>query len=161
MKERHIKLNKEIWEDIKGYEGLYQVSNLGRVKALDRYKINNGGKHLVKEHIMKPNTHGTCDYHRVGLTDNNGTRKYHTIHKLVATAFIENNNNHREINHKDGNKHNNCVDNLEWCTRSYNIRHAYDNGLRVTIKDLVNEIDKLNKRIEKLENEQNCYKIGD
>lgn len=154
-------MNKEIWKDIIGYEGLYQVSNLGRVKALDRYKISNGGKYLIKEHIMKPNTQGTCDYHRVGLTDNNRIRKYHTIHKLVATAFIENNNNYREINHKDGNKHNNYVDNLEWCSRSYNIKHAYDNGLRVTIKDLVNEIDRLNKRVEKLENEQNSYKIGE
>ena len=134
-------MNKEIWKDIKGYEGLYQVSNLGRVKALDRYKINNGGKHLVKEHIMKPNTHGTCDYHRVGLIDNNGTRKYHTIHKLVATAFIENNNNHKEINHKDGNKQNNSVENLEWVTPSENILHAYRTGLIVRKRRLVGDIE--------------------
>ena len=61
---------------------------------------------------------------------------------------------------KDGNKENNCVENLEWCDRSYNIRHALEIGLKVTIKDLVNEIDRLNKRVERLENMANCYKVG-
>ena len=57
-------------------------------------------------------------------------------------------------------KENNCVENLEWCDRSYNIRHALEIGLKVTIKDLVNEIDRLNKRVERLENIANCYKVG-
>ena len=109
---------------------------------------------------MKPNNHGTCDYYRVPLTSKEHIKKYYMVHRLVAKAFIENPNNLPEVNHKDGNKENNCVENLEWCDRSYNIRHALEIGLKVTIKDLVNEIDRLNKRVERLENMANCYKLG-
>ena len=103
---------KEIWKDISGYKGEYLVSNLGRIKSL---KLN-------REHIMKL----TCDkdgYKTVGLL-NKGKRKFYKVHRLVALAFIPNTNNLPEINHKDENKSNNNVENLEWCNRKYNINYG-------------------------------------
>ena len=109
----------EIWKDIKGYEGLYQVSNLGRVKSLNGYHR--------KEIILKlrNNLYG---YLTIGLSKNNISKRY-KVHRLVAETFIPNPNNYEQVNHKDGNKLNNCIDNLEWCNRSYNMKHAYDNNL--------------------------------
>ena len=153
-------LSNEIWKSVKGYEGLYEVSNLGRVKALERRKNCNRGYGIIKEHIMKPNFCNT-DYYRVALTNNNHIRKYYLIHRLVAEAFIENPNNYDIVNHKDGNKLNNQVDNLEWCTVSYNLKHAYENGFKVTIKQLCSEIQTLKDKVEKLEKEQMSYRIGD
>lgn len=107
---------EEEWRPVKGYEGLYEVSNMGRVKSL----------HRSQGIILKQGTsHG---YMKVGL-HKNGTCSTKKVHRLVATAFIRNPNNYEFVNHKDGNKKNNTVDNLEWCTRSYNMRHAYHNGL--------------------------------
>ena len=117
---------KEIWKDIKGYEGLYQVSNLGRVKSLERYKVNHNIKQLVEEKILKPSL---GRYKKVCLCKNS---KYQTlyIHRLVADAFIPNTNNDPCVNHIDGNKYNNVVNNLEFCTISQNTKHAYDLGLK-------------------------------
>ena len=110
---------EEVWKDIEEYEGLYQVSNLGRVKSLNRYIISSNGKTLFyKEKILKlrKNKHG---YLYVFLYKNT-VQKFYTIHRLVANAFIENPNNYPCINHKDENKENNKVSNLEWCTYLYN-----------------------------------------
>ena len=98
----------EIWRDIEGYENLYQVSNLGRVRSL---KYN-------KEKILKPANNGG-GYLKVGLSQNNKTKQY-LVHRLVATAFIPNPNNLPVVNHKDEKHSNNSVDNLEWCTSEYN-----------------------------------------
>ena len=117
-------LLKEIWKPIKGYEGLFEVSNLGRVKAIERKKNCNRGYGIIKEHFLKPNNHGTCGYYRVPLTNKEHIRKYYLVHRLVAENFIENPKNLPQINHNDGNKDNNAVDNLEWCTVSFNIKHA-------------------------------------
>ncbi len=151
-------LSNEIWRPIKGYEGLYEVSNMGRVKALKRRKNCNRGYGLIKEHIMKPNNHGNCVYYRVPLTDNNHIKKYYLIHRLVAEAFIPNPNSFPQVNHKDSNKLNNTVENLEWCTRAYNVRYAYEKGEKITIKLLCNEIEEIKSRLKKLE--ANCYKVG-
>lgn len=97
---------KEIWKDIAGYEGLYQVSNLGNVKS--------------KRKILKPID---GEYKKVGLSKN-GIQNTLYIHRLVANAFLENSNNYTHINHKDENKHNNNVNNLEWCTNKYNINYG-------------------------------------
>lgn len=102
-------LLKEIWKPIKGYEGLYEVSNLGRVKALERKKNCNRGYGIIKEHFLKPNNHGTCGYYRVPLTNREHIRKYFLVHRLVAENFIENPKNLPQINHKDGNKDNNAI----------------------------------------------------
>lgn len=104
----------EIFKDIAGYEGLYQVSNLGRVKSLNY-------NHTNKERILSPaNLRG---YYRVTL-QKDGNRKTYFVHRLVAHAFLENPDNLSQINHIDQNKQNNKVDNLEWCTGRYNKRYS-------------------------------------
>lgn len=101
---------EEIWKDIEGYEGFYQVSNMGRVRGLRRNII-------LKIKIARNG------YERVHLYKNKGY-KHFLIHRLVANAFIPNPNNLPQVNHKDENKTNNCVDNLEWCTQEYNYNYG-------------------------------------
>ena len=117
---------EETWKDIQGFEGYYQVSNLGRVKSLERYVCHSGKAMLRKERIRKPfDNQGYWN-----LTLHKDKQDYHTtIHQLVAKAFIPNPDNLPVVNHKDGNKKNNCVDNLEWVTASENSRHAIKIGL--------------------------------
>ena len=108
---------REIWKDIKGYEGLYRVSNLGKVKSLDRFIHYKNG--VNKFHKGKLLTIHKNDYLFVRLYKKSIPKtKY--IHKLIAEAFIPNPNNYPEVNHKDENKLNNSIDNLEWCTIAYN-----------------------------------------
>lgn len=105
----------EIWKDIIGYENLYQGSNWGRVKSLER--IDCIGHHR-KERILKP-VPDKDGYLRVGLRKNN-KRKNFLVHRLVAQAFLDNPNNLPEVNHRDENPQNNFVSNLEWCSAKYN-----------------------------------------
>ena len=114
----------EIWKDIQGYEGLYQSSNLGRVRSLDRYIKEHSGKQQFRAgKIIKPkkNKNG---YLQLAL-NKNSARKMKYVHILIAETFIENNKNFKTVNHKDGNKLNNHVDNLEWASYSENNRHSY------------------------------------
>lgn len=106
----------EIFKDIKGYEGLYQVSNMGNVKSL-----GNGGSNS-KEKILKPQKNYK-NYLFVGLWKQ-GKRKFYLIHRLVAEAFINNPNNYEEVNHRDEDKTNNTIENLEWCTHFYNCNYS-------------------------------------
>lgn len=119
----------EVWKDVKGYEGLYQVSNLGRVKSLKRQRNANlmySKTATVPERILK---YGVSQgYLAVTLAKNKVNTKIR-VHKLVAINFIPNPENKPYINHKDGNKHNNAVDNLEWATPKENTKHAIDYGL--------------------------------
>lgn len=119
---------EEIWKDIEGYEGLYQVSNLGRVKSLKRDITNtNYGVAHIKEKILKPRDDGK-GYVRVVLYKNNQKKQF-KIHRLVAKAFISNPENKATVNHINGNKSHNTVGNLEWCTNKENIYHAFKTGL--------------------------------
>ena len=114
---------QEVWKDIKGYEGLYQVSNLGRARSLDRY-VRNGtsNKNIKRGKILKPCA--TRDgYLQLNLIKNK-KKKVSTVHRLVAKAFIVNFENKPCVNHIDGNKQNNNVENLEWVTYSENTIHA-------------------------------------
>ena len=116
----------EIWKDIIGYEGAYQISNYGRVKSLDRYiTYINGKKVFTKGKILKGFTKPE-DYKCIDLYFNNKKSKFY-IHRLVAEAFIPNPNNLPQVNHKDENGSNNYVENLEWCTCIYNINYGTHN----------------------------------
>ena len=108
----------EEWKSIPGYEGLYEVSSYGRVKSLERYKSNNGGIQLIKEKILKP--HNT----KKGYLTVQFHNKIFKVHRLVAQAFIPNPDNLPMVNHKDEDKTNNNVDNLEWCTAKYNSNYG-------------------------------------
>lgn len=115
---------KEIWKDIKDYEGYYQISNLGRVKTLERITIIPNAKRLEKERILKLNERN--NYKTIQLIKNN-KRKSYQVHRLVAQAFIENPLNKPFINHKDYNTRNNRVENLEWCTQKENVNWSICN----------------------------------
>ena len=112
----------EEWRNIQGYEGLYMVSNLGRVKSLERMKWNGNGYYKVPEKILEGYDNGD-GYLYVNLCKE-GKRKQYRINRLVAMAFIPNPNNLPEVNHKDEIRTNNRVDNLEWCNRSYNVEYS-------------------------------------
>lgn len=110
---------EEIWKDIKGYEQLYQVSNLGRVKSLE--KIDKSGK-IRKGKLLKPAKSGRGKYkvYKVVLYNGKGEKTTYAVHRLVALTFLDNPNNLPCINHKDENPANNQLSNLEWCTVKYN-----------------------------------------
>ena len=109
----------EEWKSIPGYEGLYEVSSYGRVRSVERCDRFN---HKIVSKILKPN-YVNSGYFRVGMYKNK-TFKYYLIHRLVAQAFIPNPDNLPQVNHKDEDKSNNRVDNLEWCSRSYNMNYG-------------------------------------
>ena len=117
-------MENEIWKDVVGYEGLYQVSNLGRVRGLDRL-VKHSGEHMriQKGRILKGLVHSKDGYVYVGLYKK-GKYKKIKVHRLVGLAFIENPQNKPMINHIDENKENNKLDNLEWCTAKENENHG-------------------------------------
>lgn len=122
-------MENEIWKDIEEFKGQYQISNLGNVRSLDRYVYckSKTNPNLIKGKILKIrfDKNGYCI---VNLKRN---QKSHIrkIHRLVSEAFILNPENLSQVNHKDGNKQNNHIDNLEWCTVDYNNKHRTINKL--------------------------------
>lgn len=113
----------EIWKPIKGYEGVYEVSNFGRVRSLDRKVLFHGTRSAFKGRILKTST--SKGYKILSLAKD-GFIRTKSVHRLVAEAFLPNPNNYPQINHKDEDKTNNHVENLEWCTAKYNT--SYGNG---------------------------------
>ena len=129
-------IQDEVWKDIEGYEGLYQVSTCGNIKSLARIvHSEKRGDYKIKEKILKQSD-TTTGYKKVELCKDNEKRKSFKVHRLVAQAFIPNPNNKPEVNHIDGNKINNNIDNLEWVTSSENSIHAYETGLNPNKKEL-------------------------
>lgn len=109
---------EEVWKEITGYEGYYRVSNFGRIESLN-YE-GRGIRRILKTH------HSSQEYDKVALRNwSTGKQTTITVHRIVATHFIPNPENLPQINHKDGDKYNNHVDNLEWCSPSENTLHAY------------------------------------
>ena len=119
----------EIWKDVKGFSGFYQVNNKGKVKSVERDVIgkNNSIRHLPEKIIS--DTDNGKGYRVVTLYNGTGKRTFKKVHQLVAEAFIPNPNNLPEVNHIDGDKTNNCLENLEWCTTKENCEHRQRTGL--------------------------------
>ena len=125
---------EEMWKDVPDYEGYYKVSNYGNVKSITRYVNGNVGQpKIIHEKILTPIMRGL--YLSVRLSKNNKTKAYN-IHRLVALAFLTNENNYPCINHKDENKLNNNVENLEWCSYSYNMNYG-------TCKERISKANKI------------------
>lgn len=132
---------KEIFVDIKGYEGLYQVSNFGRVKSLPSpIKLPHGGFGMRKEKFLKPGT--IKGYLGVVLTKDSINKGF-SVHRLVATAFINNPENKEQVNHINSIKKDNRVENLEWVTRSENLIHSYNAGTHPSKEGILNGRSKL------------------
>ncbi len=132
--------NKETWKYIKGYEGLYEISSLGNTKSLERRVRNSptGSERIVKEKILSPGlgSHGYLTV-RIG-------KESILIHRLVAQTFIPNPKNKPEVNHKNGIKTDNHVENLEWVTRRENMQHAVKVGLQKHANSYGNHQGELN-----------------
>lgn len=136
----------EVWKDIAGYEGLYQVSNLGRVKSLPRERKTYGKRtYITKEKIITAPL-STNGYYRICLTKN-GKQKHYYVHRLVANAFAEYQDRCEVVNHINGNKLDNMVENLEFCTQSHNVKEAYRLGLR---KVTGRKIEQYTKNMERI-----------
>lgn len=120
-------MEQEVWKDISGYGGKYQVSNLGTVYARNTIVKLSGRVCQKIPHVLLAACNGN-GYRYVTISVNR-KRKNHYVHRLVAEAFIPNPNNFPYVNHKNGIKSDNRVANLEWCTQKYNVRHAISQGL--------------------------------
>ena len=117
---------KEVWKDVKGYEGLYQVSSFGRVKRMTKKVYNPGtygGECTYREKLLSPYI-DSAGYYQILLRNKNKIKRVR-VHRIVAEAFIDNPNELPVINHKDGNKLNNNIDNLEWCSQAHNTKEAF------------------------------------
>jgi hypothetical protein len=148
---------KEIWKDIHGYEGLYQVSNLGRIKSLERVVNRKHNRDLhVAEKILKsgtyPNGYKYARLHRDGKTKNE------LVHRLVAIAFIENTENLPIINHKDECKDNNSVDNLEWCNHKYNTNYGSCIAKMKANANITKRAEKISKHVLQIDINGNVIK---
>ena len=162
----------EIWKDIINYEGIYQISNLGRVKSLERIVPYGAvASRKEREKILKPRHAGYSSregipYLSVALFKNK-VRKQFSIHRLVAESFCDNSQNKPEVNHIDNNPSNNCANNLEWVTTQENIAHRHKQGRSSSAKGVDNPNSKISEedvnQIRKLLNESKLsqQKIAD
>jgi hypothetical protein len=135
----------ELWKDIQGYEGLYQVSNLGRVKSLPKYvKTGKGGKgkRYIPENLLTP-CKKENNYFFVALAKD-GIKNCHYLHRLVALAFIPNPENKPQVNHLKSDKSDNRASELEWSTRNENLLHSFREGTHKPMRGTISPKAKLN-----------------
>lgn len=116
----------EVWKPVKDWEGIYEVSNQGRVRSIDRHVRHwQGGLSFIKGKMLKPSNNNAKGYYRVLLFNSSENRKKCcAVHRLVAEAFVPNPNNLPQVNHIDEDKSNNRADNLEWCDNQYNCSYG-------------------------------------
>lgn len=152
MKKEDSLKNKEIWKDIPEYENLYQISNLGNVKSLDKTIKDTKGRKYQKKGIILKQRYDKYGYKYVKLTKK-GKQKYMLVHRIVAKVFINNPENLPQINHKDENRTNNNVNNLEWCDCIYNNNYGNRNKkIQDRISKSIIQLDKNNNFIKKWKN---------
>ncbi len=145
MNQEDKPLSQEEWKDVSGYEGLYQISNKGRVKSLSRaVKYPDGSVHIFKEKMLKPGL--SRGYYLVPLMKNKIPSTV-SIHRLIAKVFVSNPENKPQVNHKNGVKTDNRIENLEWVTNKENVQHAVDTGLKISVKGQDVGLSKLTDRI--------------
>ena len=153
----NISLPGEIWKEIPGFDGRYMVSSIGRVASLS-FPITAGRLHYSrKPHLLKP-TRFANGYYGVNLTYDKNRFKRINVHRLVAEAFLPNPEHLPHINHKDEDKSNNSVDNLEWCTEAYNVN--YGTGIERSAKTRIATFCNC-KKVAKLNDDGEVIKIYD
>ena len=118
-------MKEEIWKDVKGFEGRYQVSNMGRVRSLDRTTIDKAGQvHHTRGMILKDSLNKGRGYYRVSLSDGHRNYTHYEVHRLVALHFVPGYKEGLVVNHKNEIKTDNRSENLEWCTQGYNLKYS-------------------------------------
>lgn len=155
----HQSNSTETWKDIPGLEGFYQASSFGRIKSCERIVVCRGGFKKNKERIRK-----LCYLkgYNVVMTSKEGRMQQYLVHRLVALAFLPNPDKFPDINHKDGNKQNNSLQNLEWCDKVHNMQHAAKSGLlTLTWKGKTHSKHPRSKRITQTDLFGNTLKVWD
>ena len=130
-----------VWKPIPGYEGIYEASNKGEIRSFDKVITQkNGTDRTIKGRVMKQRKNNR-GYHIITLNKDSVSKDY-LVHRLIAFAFLPNPDNLPQVNHIDGNKSNNCIENLEWCDQTHNMLEAYRTGLRVATPPVFTEEDR-------------------